>query len=47
MTGASLAQRFDWTEQWKSTLRVDFLYDQTQAISPKFPVGAAYPWRGD
>ncbi|MGO8993224.1 MAG: outer membrane beta-barrel protein [Polyangiaceae bacterium] len=46
MTGASLAQRFDWTDQWKSTLRIDFLYDQTQAISPKFPVGSAYPWRG-
>jgi hypothetical protein len=46
IAGASLAHRFDWTERWKSTLRADFLYDQTQAISPKFPVGAAYPWRG-
>src|SRR3984957_6163063 len=46
MMGASLAHRFDWTERWKSTLRVDFLYDQTQAISPKFPVGSAYPWEG-
>ena len=46
MGGASLAHRFDWTERWKSTLRADFLYDQTQAISPKFPVGSAYPWRG-
>ena len=46
MGGASLAHRFDWTERWKSTLRGDFLYDQTQAISPKFPVGSAYPWTG-
>jgi hypothetical protein len=44
--GASLAHRWDWTERWKSTLRSDFLYDATQAISPRFPVGAAYPWRG-
>jgi hypothetical protein len=46
MGGASLAHRWEWTEQWKSTLRADFMYDRTQAISPKFPVGAAYPWRG-
>jgi hypothetical protein len=46
MAGASLAHRFDWSERWKSTLRVDFLYDQTQAISPRFPVGSAYPWTG-
>ena len=25
---------------------MDFLYDETQAISPKFPVGSAYPWMG-
>jgi hypothetical protein len=46
MGGASLAHRWEWTEQWKSTLRADLMYDATQAISPKFPVGAAYPWRG-
>ncbi len=46
MGGVSLSHRWDWTEQWKSTFRVDAIYDETQAISPKFPVGAAYPWRG-
>ena len=46
MTGMSLSHRWDWSAQWKSTLRGDFLYDETQAISPKFPVGSAYPWRG-
>jgi hypothetical protein len=46
MGGVTLTHRWDWTERWKSTLRGDFLYDQTQAISPKFPVGAAYPWTG-
>jgi hypothetical protein len=46
MGGVTLTHRWDWTERWKSTLRGDFLYDQTQAISPKFPVGAAYPWKG-
>lgn len=46
MGGMSLAHRFDWTERWKSTLRADFLYDKTQAISPKFPVGSAYAWPG-
>lgn len=46
MGGVSLAHRFDWTERWKSTLRADLFYDETQAISPKFPVGSAYPWRG-
>ena len=44
--GVTLAHRFEWTPQWKSALRFDFLYDATQAISPKFPVGAAYPWTG-
>jgi len=42
----SISACFDWSERWKSTLRGDILYDQTQAISPKFPVGAAYPWLG-
>jgi hypothetical protein len=46
MGGVTLTHRWDWTERWKSTLRGDFLYDQTQAISPKFPVGSAYPWLG-
>jgi hypothetical protein len=46
MGGITLTHRWDWTERWKSSLRGDFLYDKTQAISPKFPVGAAYPWLG-
>jgi hypothetical protein len=46
MGGVTLTHRWDWTARWKSSLRGDFLYDRTQAISPKFPVGAAYPWRG-
>jgi hypothetical protein len=46
MGGISLAHRWDWTEQWKSTLRGDFMVDQTQAISPRFPVGSAYSWKG-
>ena len=46
MGGMSVTHRWDWTERWKSTLRADFLYDRTQAISPRFPVGAAYPWLG-
>src|SRR5215468_650301 len=39
MGGVTLAHRFEWTTQFKSALRFDFLYDETQAISPKFPVG--------
>ena len=46
MGGASLAHHFDWTEKWKTSIRADFISDETQAISPKFPVGAAYPWHG-
>ena len=46
MTGVSLSHRFEWSERWKSAIRGDLLYDATQAISPKFPVGAAYPWLG-
>ncbi|MGH7295478.1 MAG: outer membrane beta-barrel protein, partial [Polyangiaceae bacterium] len=46
MGGIALANRVEWTERWKSALRGDFLYDRTQAISPRFPVGAAYPWQG-
>jgi hypothetical protein len=44
IAGAALAHRFEWTDKLKSTLRADFLYDETQAISPKFPIGSAYPW---
>ncbi len=47
MGGIVLAHRWEWTKRWESTLRGDFLYDATQAISPKFPVGAAYPWKGN
>ncbi len=46
MGGISFTHRWEWAARWKSSLRVDFLYDETQAISPKFPVGAAYPWMG-
>ena len=44
MGGVSLAHRVEWTEKWKTGLRVDLAYDQTQAISTKFPVGSAYAW---
>ena len=46
MGGIALSHRWEWTTKWKSALRLDFLYDETQAISPKFPVGSAYPWTG-
>jgi len=46
MGGATLTHHWEWTAQWKSTLRLDVLYDETQAITPRFPVGAAYPWPG-
>jgi len=46
MGGVTLTHHWDWTERWKSTLRGDFFYDKTQAISPRFPVGSAYPWMG-
>jgi hypothetical protein len=46
MGGIALSHRVEWTDRWKSTLRGDFLSDSTQAITPRFPVGAAYPWRG-
>ncbi len=46
MGGVALSHRWEWTERWKSSLRGDFFYDATQAISPKFPVGAAYPFPG-
>ncbi len=46
MGGVVLTHHWEWTDRWKSALRFDVLYDATQAISPKFPVGAAYPWTG-
>jgi hypothetical protein len=48
MGGASLAHRVDWSERWKTGVRIDFAEDQTQAISTKFPVGSTYtlPTRG-
>jgi hypothetical protein len=46
MGGASVAHRWEFTDKWKATVRGDFMIDETQAISPKFPVGAAYPWPG-
>jgi hypothetical protein len=44
--GVTLTHHWEWTERWKSTARVDFFYDETQAISPHFPVGSPYPWPG-
>jgi len=46
MGGIALSHRWEWSTRWKSTLRLDFLNDETQAISPKYPVGSAYPWTG-
>lgn len=46
MGGVTLTHRIDWSERWKTTLRADFFDDETQAVTPKFPVGSAYPWRG-
>ena len=46
MGGVALANRFDWSERWKSTLRADIFFDQTQALTPRFPVGSPYPWPG-
>ena len=44
MGGVSLANRIEWTDRWKTGIRVDFFDDQTEAISPKFPVGSVYAW---
>ena len=44
MGGVSIANHVEWSDRWKSGLRVDFADDETQAISTKFPVGSAYPW---
>jgi hypothetical protein len=44
MGGSSIAQRVEWTDRWKSTLRLDVFADDTQAITPKFPVGSPYAW---
>jgi hypothetical protein len=46
MGGVSLSVGWEWTVRGRSTLRADFFYDQTQAISPRFPVGSVYPWSG-
>lgn len=46
MGGFALSNRFDFGPRWKATVRGDFIRDETQAITPKFPVGAAYPWPG-
>ena len=42
MGGAQLANRIEWTDRWKSTIRVDFFDDETQAITTKLPVGSPY-----
>jgi|SRR5579871_997782 len=42
IAGVALANRFQWTQRWGSTLRGDFFFDQTQAVSPKLPVGSPY-----
>lgn len=46
MGGMSLAHHWEWTDRWKSSLRGDLMIDETQAISPRFPVGSVYPWMG-
>ena len=46
MGGAVLTHHFDWTEQWKTSIRADFIYDDTQAITPKLPVGSPYTLPG-
>ena len=46
MGGVSLAHRIEWSERWKTGIRIDLAYDQTQAISTKFPVGSAYALPG-
>jgi hypothetical protein len=46
MGGISLSHHWEWTKRWMSTLRADYFYDKTQAISPKFPVTSVYTWKG-
>ena len=46
MGGATVTHRWVWADGWRTSLRVDFLYDRTQAITPKFPVGSAFSWAG-
>jgi hypothetical protein len=46
MGGVSLAHHIEWTERWKTGIRIDFFADRTQAISSKFPVGSPYAWPG-
>lgn len=42
MGGVQLAHRIEWDAHWKTSVRVDFFEDETQAISTKFPVGSPY-----
>src|SRR5262249_16936411 len=42
ITGAALANHFQWTRMWGTTLRGDVFYDQVRAISPVLPVGSPY-----
>ena len=44
--GIILTHHFDFSRAWKGTLRGDIFYDQTLAISPKFPVGSPYSLPG-
>ena len=46
MGGASLANRVEWNERWKSALRLDFAADETQALNTKLPVGSPYTLPG-
>ncbi len=46
MGGVSVAHRIEWNARWKTTLRLDFAADQTQAISTKLPVGSPYTLPG-
>jgi hypothetical protein len=49
MGGAQLAHRIEWNERWKTTVRVDFYDDQTEAVVTKFPVSSPYtlPTKGN
>lgn len=49
MGGAQLAHHIDWSEQWKTAVRVDVYDDQTEALVTKFPVGSPYtlPTKGN
>ena len=43
LTGASLADRYEWNPRWATTLRADVYYDQTQALVLPLPGGGALP----